>query len=80
MKKDKGKQPMREGEQNLKASELGASPSMMLLALNIGSTSSGSPAIASDPPTPAIAPTVPQAQFYIEVPPPMVAYSPPCRH
>ena len=49
----------------------------MLSALNIGSTSSGSPAIASDPPTPAVTPAIPQAQFYIEVPPPPRFPTPP---
>jgi hypothetical protein len=69
-KEGKGKQPVRGGEQSAEGSESAPSPATMLSALNIGTTSSGSPGMASDPPTPASAPKIPQAQFYVEVPAP----------
>ena len=77
VKVDKGKQPVCGGEQSWEASESGASPSMMLSALNIGTASSGSPGIASGPPSArshspslAAAPAISQAEVYAEVPAP----------
>ena len=69
-KEGKGKQPVREGEQSAEGSESAPSPVTMLSALNIWTTSSGSPGMASDPPTLASAPKIPHAQFYVEVPAP----------
>ena len=69
-KEGKGKKPVCGGEQSAEGSESAASPSTLLSALKIGTTSSGSPGLASDPPTSASALAIPQAQFYIEVPAP----------
>ena len=77
-KVDKGKQPVRGHEQNQEASgsASGPSPSVMFSALNIGTTSAGSPGAASDaplpapsqPPSSAAPPEIRQANFFIEVP------------
>src|SRR6201996_8178479 len=77
-KVDKGKQPVCGHEQNQEASgsASGPLPSAMFSALNIGTTSAGSPGAASDaplpapsqPPSSATPPEIRQANFFIEVP------------